>query len=108
MADIWEWRHPNIVPYVGFVETDTHFGIASERTYGKCLRAEIDELSTNNDHLPEGVIRGWLAQIVNGLFYLHNKKIVHGSLDPSQVLLVGNGQVKLQGFGFSRGNVIFN
>ena len=31
---LFELRHKNIVPYVGFVETATHFGIAAERTYG--------------------------------------------------------------------------
>ena len=88
------------VPYVGFVETDEYFGVASERVYGKSLRQELDELKLAKLHLPEGVIRKWVAQIVEGLHHIHQETNGHGSLDPSQVLLVGNGQIKLQGYGF--------
>ena len=97
--ELFAIRHKNLVPYVGFVETDTHFGIASERTYGVTLRAEIDELKEAKVHLPEGIIRNWVAQIVDALHHIHKHSDGHGSLDPSQVLLVGNGGVKLMGFG---------
>ena len=94
-------RHPNIVSYLGFVETDTYYGIVTERVFGKSLREELEEQMAAKKHLPEDIIISWLKQLVEGLHFLHEEHSAsHGNLDASQVLLVGDGTIKIQGYGF--------
>ena len=102
-ASLLDLRHPNIVSYLGFVETDTYYGIAAERLLGKSLREELDLQIAAKTHLPEDIIISWLKQLVEGLHFLHEENAAsHGNLDASQVLLVGDGTIKIQGYGFPR------
>jgi [calcium/calmodulin-dependent protein kinase] kinase len=43
-----------------------------------------------------------LRQVIRGLSYLHLNNIVHGDMKPSNLLVAGDGTVKLSDFGISR------
>jgi cyclin-dependent kinase 8/11 len=42
--------------------------------------------------LPEGMIKSFLWQILNGINYLHNNWIIHRDLKPSNILVMGRGK----------------
>lgn len=44
---------------------------------------------------------GVLLQASSGLLYLHSRKVVHGNLSSSKILINDHGHVKLFGFGAS-------
>ncbi|CAG8579485.1 10890_t:CDS:2 [Paraglomus occultum] len=52
--------------------------------------------------LPEDWARKYLAEVVLGLEYLHNRGIVHRDLKPDNLLIDQNGHLKLTDFGLSR------
>ena len=51
--------------------------------------------------LEEEIAKFYLAEVVLALEYLHSKGIVHRDLKPDNLLLDGNGHIKLTDFGLS-------
>jgi len=51
--------------------------------------------------MPEREIRKFTLQMLQGLVYLHKKKIMHLDLKPQNILLDVNTQVKIADFGTS-------
>ena len=52
--------------------------------------------------LAEEAIRFILGCVILGLEYLHEKKIIYRDLKPENLLIFGNGYVKLTDFGLAR------
>jgi fused len=52
--------------------------------------------------LPEIEIQRIAKQMVNALDYLHSQRIIHRDIKPQNILIAGNGRVKLCDFGFAR------
>ncbi|KAG9056277.1 hypothetical protein FS842_011166 [Serendipita sp. 407] len=52
--------------------------------------------------LPEEWTRAYVAEVVLGLEFLHDKGIVHRDLKPDNLLIDANGHLKLTDFGLSR------
>lgn len=52
--------------------------------------------------LGEEAIRFILGCVILGLEYLHEKKIIYRDLKPENLLIFGNGYVKLTDFGLAR------
>ena len=70
---------------------------------------DLKKFLKTNDHLPEPVIKNIMKQILSGVSYCHDKKILHRDLKPQNILLDsgGNkliipGNVKLADFGLAR------
>ncbi|KAK0604535.1 hypothetical protein LWI29_016624 [Acer saccharum] len=51
------------------------------------------------DHLY--MVLDYVKDIIAGLIYLHSHNIVHGDIKPANLLLTGNGRVKIGDFSFS-------
>ncbi|KAK0531509.1 mitogen-activated protein kinase kinase kinase [Tilletia horrida] len=90
--------HPHIVSYLGFEETDTHLSIFLEYvpggSVGSCIR--------KYGKFEEPVVSFFLHQILEGLAYLHDKRILHRDLKADNILVDWDGICKISDFGTVR------
>lgn len=61
-------------------------------------------LLKNMDQLDEKWAKRYIAEIILGLEFLHERDIVHRDLKPDNLLIDKNGHIKLTDFGLSKGN----
>lgn len=93
-------NHPNIVNLVEVIddpETD-HFYMVLEYVEGKW----VCEGSSPPGGVGESTARKYLRDIVSGLMYLHDHKIVHGDIKPDNLLVTRHGTVKIGDFSVSQ------
>lgn len=98
-AEIWEKAsgHPNVLPIIDADIYDGQVIIVSEYADGGSL---ADKLKTEGKFSPKQAVEMTVG-ILNGLEFLHNKKIIHRDIKPQNVLLQGETP-RLADFGISR------
>ena len=91
-------KHDCVVKLYETFETKRHMLLAMELCAGGDLlnyvrkRKKLDEISAK-------VI---FRQIIKGLGYIHRKRILHRDIKLDNILLDGNGNVKIADFGVSK------
>ncbi|TAQ86589.1 hypothetical protein B7494_g5083 [Chlorociboria aeruginascens] len=88
--------------YGAFEEPSTStISIAMEFCEGGSLDSIYREVKKLGGRTGEKVLGKIAEGVLNGLTYLHSKKIIHRDIKPSNILLCRDGQVKLCDFGVS-------
>lgn len=91
------FRHPHIIRMYEVIETATDVFMFLEYVSG----GELFDLIVQRGKLDETDARRFFQQIISGVEYCHQHRVVHRDLKPENLLLDGNAQVKIADFGLS-------
>ncbi len=99
--------HPNIVHFFGLAEREGQLAIVMEFVHGKPLSEMIAGAvkSRDNVSLPAiPMVPAWniYAQLLGALAATHALSIIHRDVKPSNILVRGDGVVKLTDYGIAR------
>lgn len=93
-------KHPNIVTPIEYTKDNTHLYIVTEFCEGGSLFDKI----LKQGRFSEAQCRTLVKQILSGLAYCHEKKIVHRDIKPENLLFESpkeDSQIKIIDFGVS-------
>ncbi|KAJ7572185.1 kinase-like domain-containing protein [Mycena floridula] len=88
-------NHPNIVKYKGFVKTREYLYIILEF----CENGSLHAISKRFGKFPEKLVAVYIAQVLEGLMYLHDQGVIHRDIKGANILTNKDGTVKLADFG---------
>eukprot|EP00045_Choanoeca_perplexa_P009219 m.88042 g.88042 ORF g.88042 m.88042 type:complete len:569 (+) comp14805_c0_seq1:214-1920(+) len=91
-------RHERIVMYYGTERDARHLCIFMEYVPGRSIANRLHEYGP----FTVDVVRKYTRQILEGLHYLHEHRIVHRDIKGANVLATASGDVKLADFGASK------
>ena len=92
--NIYKLNHPNIIKVISLSnQYDEDFKIVYESLNFKNVEQHIKEFGTLNERM----IKKFGKQLLKGLEYMHNKKVYHKNLNPSNILVDIDGTIKISG-----------
>ncbi|GLU01003.1 hypothetical protein SLE2022_183300 [Rubroshorea leprosula] len=92
-----QFEHENIVQYYGTDKDESKLYIFLElMTKGSLLRIY------QRYHLRDSHVSCYTRQILHGLKYLHDRKVIHRDIKCANILVDANGSVKLADFGLAK------
>uniref|UniRef100_A0A3B4DEN4 Mitogen-activated protein kinase kinase kinase 19 n=1 Tax=Pygocentrus nattereri TaxID=42514 RepID=A0A3B4DEN4_PYGNA len=91
-------HHPNIVGFLGTALTDNIISIFMEYIPGGSISSVLNRFGP----LPEKVFALYTRQILEGVAYLHDNRVIHRDLKGNNIMLMPTGIVKLIDFGCAR------
>ena len=106
-------NHPNIIQVYDFGLEGRTFYISLEYVHGCSLHNLLTALHKTNGMLPLGLTLYIMTSVCRGLEYAHNKtgldgkplNIIHRDLDPQNILLGYDGQIKISDFGLAKTDI---
>ncbi|EFJ34261.1 hypothetical protein SELMODRAFT_438664 [Selaginella moellendorffii] len=90
-------RHENIVQYLGTQKTNDKLYIFLELVTQGSIVSQYKHFEMFDEQ-----IRKYTKQILSGLKYLHEKKVVHRDIKCANILVHAHGTVKLADFGMAK------
>ena len=90
-------NHPNILKFYDFFEDSHHTYMVLELCTGRSVR----DLVKRKGHLSETQTAEILRDVLEGLCYLHDNRIIHRDLKLENFLIGGDGKVRISDFGLS-------
>ncbi|XP_024396492.1 MAP3K epsilon protein kinase 1 isoform X3 [Physcomitrium patens] len=97
LASIMNLNHRNIVKYQGSFKTKTHLYIILEFVENGSLASIIKP--NKFGAFPESLVAVYIAQVLEGLVYLHEQGVIHRDIKGANILTTKEGLVKLADFG---------
>ena len=92
-------RNRNILRMYGHFEDEKRIVLMLEYASGGDLYKLLQQQPDNR--FPEARTKIFLRQVIGALIYCHSKGILHRDVKPDNILLDGNGVIKLADFGLS-------
>ncbi|OHT09970.1 AGC family protein kinase [Tritrichomonas foetus] len=93
--------NPFIVRLEYAFQTASKFYLCTEFAPG----GDLNHLITKKGFLQDNEIRFYCAEIASGLSYLHSKGVIHRDIKSENILIFGDGHVKLTDFGLAIYNI---
>ncbi|KAH9616809.1 hypothetical protein KSS87_019966, partial [Heliosperma pusillum] len=94
---IMNLNHKNIVKYLGSLKTRSHLHIILEYVENGSLANIIKP--NKFGPFPEQLVAHYIAQVLEGLVYLHEQGVIHRDIKGANILTTKEGLVKLADFG---------
>ena len=91
-------NHPNIIKYIFSEQIGNYYFLYLEYIPGGSIKNLVQQFGGFNERL----IRKYTKQILIGLKYLHDNKIIHRDVKCANILIGDNGMIKLTDFGCSK------
>jgi len=91
-------NHPGIVSIYEYGEDASHAYIAMEYVEGNSLR----EYLARGARFEERDIVSIMSQLLDALDFAHKRTVWHRDVKPANVIIMGNGRIKLADFGIAR------
>ena len=87
-----------IVKIKGYIEDSKYIYIIQEY----CKNNSLSKLLSERKYLTEIEVQSYIFQLIQGLNYLHSRKIIHRDIKPSNLLLDEKLELKIADFGVSK------
>ncbi|KAM1316014.1 hypothetical protein ACFX10_019531 [Malus domestica] len=97
IALLSHFEHHNIVQYYGTQKDESNLYIFLELVAKGSLQKLYQTYHLTDSHVSE-----YTRQILHGLKYLHDRKVVHRDIKCANILVHANGSVKLADFGLAK------
>ena len=93
-----ELKHPNIVKLYNVIHSDKKLTLVFEFA-DQDLKHALDAKGKGFDHI---TCRSYMFQLLRGIAYCHQHKVLHRDLKPQNLLINKDGVLKLADFGLAR------
>lgn len=93
--------HPNIVSYIDSWEESSTLYLRTEFCDGGNFSHFLREYGRAFPRLDEGRVWKVLAEITNGLAFIHAFGVIHLDLKPENILITGDGRFRITDFGMA-------
>jgi cyclin-dependent kinase len=98
IALLKELQHPNIVKLCDVIHTERKLTLVFEY-----LDQDLKKLlDTCDGGLEPAMTKSYLLQLLNGIAYCHQHRVLHRDLKPQNLLINKDGKLKLADFGLAR------
>jgi serine/threonine protein kinase len=95
--------HQNLVQVFDFGKRGNSYYLVMEFVDGWNMAQVAAQMRLRSIPIPLPLWRCWVEGMLDGIGYLHSRKIIHRDVSPGNVLLSRGGAVKLTDFGIARG-----
>jgi len=96
--------HQNLVQVFDFGKRGGSYYLVMEFVDGWNMAQAAAQMRLRSIPVPLPLWRYWVEGMLDGIGYLHSRKIIHRDVSPGNVLLSRGGAVKLADFGIARGS----
>lgn len=96
-----ELKHENIVTLYDVIHTENKLTLVFE-FMDRDLKKYMDTHGYKNGALEPEVVRSFMYQLLKGITFCHDNRVLHRDLKPQNLLINDKGELKLGDFGLAR------